>query len=261
MRAPALRPLALAAVPLLLGACSAPTAKVMPYLASIGLDGDLSIQDNSSMVGGAAANSSFDELGVGDNEAGLGAMARIGFGGAELSVSGIGLDYEGRGTTRSTFEFEGNTIGANVDVDTDIEIQMARGLFTWDLIPIGGVDLGLGVGATLLDLQFDLQEVGGAARVNTEQLIPIPLLGARAAWTWGPVDLRADVGGLMIDYDGNEATVVDGEVSAAVDFLGIGDLVVGYRITRVDAAYEDDNAEVDANFNLEGYYFGLQLGF
>lgn len=252
----------LCAVALCTTSCSAPTAQVMPFLASIGLDGDLSIQDKNALVGGSSANSSFDELGVGDDEAAFGGMARIGFGGAELSVAALGIGYEGSGTTDSQFEFNGQTITANTDVDTDIDLQMARALFTWDLIPIGGVDFGLGLGATLLDLDFELRERGGGGtRISTEQTIPVPLIGARAAWTWGPIDLRADVGGLMIDYDGDEATVIDGELSAAVEFLGIGDLVVGYRITSIDALYEDEDAKIETDFDLEGYYFGLQFGF
>ena len=246
---------------LCLASCSAPTAKVMPFIASIGLDGDLSIQDKNA-VGGASSNSSFDDLGVGDDESAFGGMARIGFGGAELSLAAIGIGYEGSGTTDSEFEFNGETITANTDVDTNIDLQMARALFTWDLIPIGGVDFGLGIGATVLDLDFELMERGGAgARIATEQTIPVPLIGARAAWTWGPVDLRADVGGLVIEYDGDEATVIDGELSAAVEFLGVGDLVVGYRITSIDAQYEDEDAKIDTDFDLEGYYFGLQFGF
>ncbi|MFT6110334.1 MAG: hypothetical protein ACJA2W_003259 [Planctomycetota bacterium] len=242
----------------LLGACSAPTATVMPFIGSIGLDGDLSIADTSSMT---RTSSSFNELGITDDEATLGGIVRIGLGGAELSLAGLSLDYEGSGTTNGEFTLDGQTIAAGVDVDTDIEFQMARALFTWDVIPIGGVDLGFGIGATVIDLTFDLREKGGLASVTTDQLIPIPLLGARASWTWGPVDLRADLGGLIVEYDGDEATVIDGEISAAVEFLGVGDLVVGYRLTRIDATYEDSNSKIDANFDLEGYYFGLQFGF
>ncbi|QDV08185.1 hypothetical protein Poly30_37210 [Planctomycetes bacterium Poly30] len=242
----------------LLGACSAPTAKVMPFLGSIGLDGDLAIADTSSMT---RTTSTFSELGITDDEATLGGIVRLGLGGAELSLAGLSLDYSGSGTTNGEFTLDGQTIGADVDVDTAIQLQMARGLFTWDVIPIGGVDLGFGIGATLIDLSFDLREQNGLASIMTDQLIPIPLIGARAAWTWGPVDLRADVGGLIVEYDGDEAKVLDGEVSAAVEFLGVGDLVVGYRITKIDAAYEDADSRIDANFALEGYYFGLQFGF
>ncbi|MEE2941618.1 MAG: hypothetical protein VX460_14620 [Planctomycetota bacterium] len=249
--------LPLVAATVLLGACSAPTAKVMPFIASIGLDGDLSIQDS----GGVAASSSFGDLGVGDDEAAIGGMARIGFGAAELSVAGVGIDYTGSGTAASDFDLDGNTIAAGAAVDTEVDLQMTRALFTWDLVPVGGIDLGIGVGATLLDLRFDLQEQGGPNRITTDQVIPVPMIGARAAWEWGPVDLRADVGGLVIELDGDEATVIDGELSAAVDFLKMGELVVGYRVTSIDAQYGDSGAKVDADFDLEGYYLGLQFGF
>ena len=241
--------LTLLALSALSGACSAPTAKVMPFIGSMGLDGDLSIADSSST---ARTSSTFDELGIDDDEASPGGVVRIGLGGAELSIAGMAVDYEGSGTTRGEFTFAGQTIGSDVDVDTSVDLQMARALFTWDIIPLGGLDLGFGIGATVIDLEFDLRDQSGLTSISTDQLIPIPLIGARASWTWGPVDLRADVGGLIVDYDGDEATVIDGEVSASVDFLGVGDLVVGYRTTRIDAIYEDDDARVDADFDLEG---------
>ena len=114
------------------------------------------------------------------------------------------------------------------------------------------------MGATLLDLRIDLQERGGPNRVTTEEVIPVPMVGARAAWEWGPVDLRADVGGFVMELDGDETTIIDGDLSAAVDFLGVGDLVVGYRVTSIDAQYEESSSEVNADFEL---CFGLQFGF
>ncbi|MEO1699116.1 MAG: hypothetical protein AAFU73_17630 [Planctomycetota bacterium] len=243
-----------------LAACSAPSASVMPLIGSLGISGDLSIQDQSSLVGGASANSTFDELGL-DDEAAIGALVRVGFAGAELSVAGIGVDFSGRGTTNSEFDFEGITINADTDVETDIGLQMARALFTWDVLPLPGVDLGLGLGATLIDLDFRLRDVTTGETIETDQLIPVPLLGARAAWTWGPVKLRADAGGLIAEYDGNEATVLDGEISAAVDVLQTGQLTAGYRVTRIDAVYDDSDARIDADLGLEGYYIGLRFGF
>jgi len=246
----------------LLAACSAPSAKVMPLIGNLGISGDLSAKDSGALIGGSSANSSFDELGLDENEAALGGLVRLGFGGAELSLAGIGVQFEGEGTTQSEFTLGGNTIAAGMDVETDLDLQMLRGLFTWDLIPIGGVDLGIGFGATLFDLNLDMRETSGALnRVRSDELIPIPMIGARAAWTWGPVDLRADVGGIVAAYDDTEATFLDGELSAAVEVFDAGDLVVGYRITSLDAQYEDEDSEIDADFAIEGYYVGLQFGF
>lgn len=252
-----LRTLALGTVLATLTGCGAPTAKVMPFIGSFGLNGDLAIDDRM----GASASSSFEDLGLGDDEATLGGLVRVGLGGAELSVSALGINYEGRGMTQGEFEIAGQVIAQDVAVDTDVDVTMARGLVTWDLIPVGGVDLGVGIGATVIDLDFRLQEVGGPNNVQTEQLVPVPLIGARAAWTWGPVDLRADVGGLIIEYGDDEATFIDGEVSASVNVYDVGDLVVGYRITRIDAEYNDEDARVVADFDLEGFYLGAQFSF
>lgn len=245
----------------LLTACSAPSTKVMPLIGNLGISGDLSAKDSGASAGGTSANTSFDELGLDENEAALGGMVRLDFGGAELSLAGIGVEFEGEGTTQSDFTLDGNTIAAGSDVQSVVDLQMFRGLFTWDLIPIGGVDLGIGLGATLFDFKLDLQEVGGGTRVRTDELLPVPMIGARAAWTWGPVDLRADLGGIVADYEDTEATYLDGELSASVEVFDSGDLVVGYRITSLDASYEDDGSEVDADFDVEGYYVGLQFGF
>ena len=245
----------------ILASCSTPTASVSPLVAGLGISGDLSIQGTAGLVGTAQTSSNFDELGVGDDEVGFGGTVRIGFAGAELSVAGLGVDFSGEGVSNSSFEFEGTTINAGTNVDTDIGLRMARGLFTWDILPIPGIDLGIGIGATLIDLDFELRDQLTGVSIETDQLIPVPLIGARAAWTWGPVDLRADVGGLVAEFDGDEATVIDGEVSATIDVLASGSLTAGYRITSIDAEYEDSNARVETDFELDWFFVGLRLGF
>lgn len=252
-------PLLLAALPaaLALGSCGSPKASITPFLASVGLDGDIAIGDNNN----GTVSSSFDQLGIEDEEAVFGGLVRLGFGGTELSVSGYGVDFEGTGTAEGTFEYDGNIIVAGTDVNTKIDLQTARALFTWDIIPGSGLDIGIGIGATLIDLKLDIEEVGGMNSIETDELIPVPLIGARVAWTWGPVDLRADAGGLVIEYDEAEAAVYDVGIQAAVDFLGIGDLVAGYKFMKIDAKYEDSDALVDADLDLNGYYVGLTFGF
>lgn len=241
----------------LTGACTSPTVNATPFLASLGVSGDLAIADSSS----AAVSTSFGQLGLSDDEASLGGIVRVGLAGAELSISGLTIGFDGEGTADGQYDIGGNTITAGTAVTSKLDLEMARALFTWDLVPISGVDLGIGLGASLIDVDLELQEIGGAGRIATDQLVPVPMLGARAAWTWGPVDLRADVGGLLVEFDGDSATIIDGELSAAVELLDIGDLVVGYRTMRIDVEYEDANSLVNTDIDLEGYYFGVKLGF
>ncbi|MEM1448347.1 MAG: hypothetical protein AAGI22_04500 [Planctomycetota bacterium] len=241
-----------------LASCGAPSASVTPFIASVGINGELSIAQS---MGSENIKTTFKDLGLDENEAAVGGILRVGFGGTELSVSGYGVDFQGQGRVTGEFNFEGITIPAGADVATDLGIQMARAMVTWDVIPLGALDLGLGIGATVVDFDVKLQEIGGPNRIETNQLIPIPLLAARLAWTWGPVEMRADVGGLGIRYEGVEAAMIDAGINASVDFFGIGDLVVGFKTMRVDAQYEDDDADIDTDFDLEGFYAGLRLGF
>ncbi len=241
-----------------LPSCGAPSASVTPFIASVGIDGDLAVGDGA----GTSVASNFDDLGLGDNEAVVGGVVRLNFAGAELSVAGYGVDFSGTGTATGDFEYQGSVISAGTDVASDISLDTARALFTWDIIPLDGLDLGLGFGATLLDLDLRLQEIGGAGTtITSEELIPVPLLAARAAWTWGLVDLRADAGGLVIEYDESEASIFDIGVSASVDLFGVGDLVVGYKTVKIDAEYSDNDAVIDTDLDLDGYYMGVQFSF
>jgi hypothetical protein len=241
-----------------LPSCGAPSASVTPFIASVGIDGDLAVGDGA----GTSVASNFDDLGLDDNEAVVGGIVRLNFAGAELSLAGYGVDFSGTGTATGDFEYQGSVISAGTDVASDISLDTARALFTWDIIPLDGLDLGLGFGATLLDLDLRLQEIGGAGTtITSEELIPVPLLAARAAWTWGLVDLRADAGGLVIEYDESEASIFDIGVSASVDLFGVGDLVVGYKTMKIDAEYSDNDALIDTDLDLDGYYMGVQFSF
>ncbi|MDG1983198.1 MAG: hypothetical protein P8M11_01385 [Planctomycetota bacterium] len=241
-----------------LTACGAPSASVTPFIASVGINGDLAVGDGA----GTSVASTFDDLGLDDNEAVVGGLVRLNFAGAELSIAGYGVDFAGTGTATGDFEFQGSVISAGTNVASDVRLNTARALFTWDIIPLDGLDLGIGFGATLLDLDLSLRELGGAGTsIQSEELIPVPLLAARAAWTWGRVDLRADAGGLVIEYDESEASIFDIGVSAQVDLFGVGDLVVGYKTMKIDAEYSDDDARIDTDLDLDGYYMGVQFSF
>lgn len=251
-------PLLALAASITLSACGAPSASVTPFIASVALDGDLAVGDG----GGVTVASTFDDLGIDDNEAVVGGVVRLNFGGTELSVAGYGVDFAGTGTAVGDFEYQGSVISAGTDVASDIRLDTARALLTWDVVPLDGLDIGLGFGATLLDLDLSLREIGGAGTtIRSEELIPVPLLAARAAWTWGPVNLRADAGGLIVEYDESEASVFDIGVSAGVDLFGIGDLIVGYKTMKIDAEYSDQDALIDTDLDLDGYYMGVQFSF
>ena len=101
-----------------LPSCGAPSASVTPFIASVGIDGDLAVGDGA----GTSVASNFDDLGLGDNEAVVGGVVRLNFAGAELSVAGYGVDFSGTGTATGDFEYQGSVISAGTDVASDISL-------------------------------------------------------------------------------------------------------------------------------------------
>ncbi|MEZ6014096.1 MAG: hypothetical protein R3F49_03205 [Planctomycetota bacterium] len=248
--------LTFAALTLFVASCSAPSASVTPMIGSLKLDGSFGASDS-----GTAINSNFDELGIRDNEAAPGAKAQISFLGAQLSLSAFKTSYEGSGTTTGEVSIGSQTITAGAAVDTELDLTVARALFTWNLIPLGPVELGIGIGASLIDFDLLMQEQMTSNRLESNELIPIPMLALRAAWNWGPVKVRAEAGGLQVKVDGDEAKVIDGDLEASVRLFEGGSLLVGYRLLDINASYDDTGDSVDADLKLSGYYLGVRFAF
>lgn len=248
--------LALATTSLLVIGCSAPSASVAPMLGSMRLDGSFAASDS-----GTAISSSFDELGIGTNEASPGVKAQVSFAGARLSLSAFQTSYEGTGTTNGEISVGGQTIGADVAVNSELDLTVARGLFTWNLIPLGPVEIGIGLGVSLVDFDLMLREQISGNELASNEIIPIPLLALRAGWNWGPVKVRAEAGGLQVTIDGDEAQVIDGDVEASVNLFDGGSLLVGYRMLDIDAEYTDGADRVEADLELSGYYLGVRFSF
>lgn len=245
------------AVLLLLAACSAPSASVTPMLGALGLDGSFAASDS----GTSSVASSFADLDLDSTEAAPGAKAQLGFLGAQLSVSAFQTEYEGSGTTSGDITLGGTTISGNTAVDSELDLLVARALFTWNLIPVGPVELGIGLGLSLIDFDLVMREELTGDTLESDEALPVPLLAVRAGWTWGPVKVRGELGGLTFEYDGDEAQVIDGDVEASVALFDAGSLVVGYRLLDVEAEYEDEGDSVEADLELAGWYLGVRFSF
>ncbi len=247
-------PLALLA--LLAAACSAPSASVAPMLGALRLEGDFAASDS-----GTGIASSFDQLGVGEREAAPGARVQVGFLGANLSVSAFQTGFEGTGTATGDITIGDQTISGGTEVNTELDLVIGRAMFTWNLIPIGPVELGIGVGASLIDFDLTMRETLTGDTLESNELLPIPLLALRLAWNWGPVKLRSELGGLKVKVDGDEAQVIDGDVEASVALFDVGSLLVGYRMLDIEAEYEDEGDSVEADMQIDGFYFGVRFSF
>ena len=115
--------------------------------------------------------------------------------------------------------------------------------------------------ASLIDFDLLMTEDLTGDTLESNETLPVPLLAVRAGWTWGPVKVRAELGGLKFEYDDDEAQVIDGDVEASVGLFDGGALLVGYRLLDVEAEYFDDGDAAEADFELEGYYVGVRFSF
>jgi len=244
------------ALALFAAACATTSTSVTPILGSLSLDGSI----EAGSTGGAGATS-MDALGLGTYEAALGVKAQVGLLGGQLSVSAIQTEYEGSGTTGGAFEIGGQTIDANTAVDTQLELLLARALFTWNLIPLGPVEFGIGFGASVIDFDLLMTEQVTGNQLESEELLPVPMAALRASWTWGPVWMRAVLSGITYTLDGDQVQVFDGDLESSVTLYESGSLVVGYRWVDVEAEYEDENDRVEADLELTGFYFGVRFSF
>jgi len=237
-------------------ACSAPSASVSPLLGALKLDGSFAAND-----GPVAVSTDFNDLGLTDTEASPGLKAQVDVLGAQFSVSGFKTGYEGSGMTTGEISIGSEVIAANTAVDSELDLIVARALFTWNLIPVGPVELGIGLGLSVIDFDLKMREQISGAQLDSNQVLPIPLIALRAAWNWGPVKVRAEAGGLKINIDGDSAEVIDGDIEASVRLFEGGALLVGYRVFDIKAEYEDEGDKAEADFNLAGYYLGVRFSF
>ena len=214
--------------------------------------------------GGISSNSSFDQLGLGDNEDTISPRGDISWGPFDLMVSAFQLDASGNGQVSGEIDLGGVTIPAGENVASELDLTQAVALLTWDLVPTDLVDVGLGVGVTYLDLDFALTgEISGTSRTAEE--VPVPVLAARAEVEFGPLTANVHLHGIALDLDGVDAMYLDADAFLAYrlkELLGFeAQVQLGYRHIEVEFEYDDDGSQVDADLELSGLYLGLAVGF
>jgi len=254
----------LALAPLLFStsACFAPKIAVTPRYGDFSVEGDFAADDM-----GVLASSSFESLGIDGDDTTFSPRADLSWIGMHLSVSALNADYEGTGMIDGTITIDGTTIAAGTPVNSSFEFATLSSALTWDLVPSDAVEVGLGIGVSLVDIDFRIEEIGGAMEeVSTDEVIPIPMLAVRAAFPVGPIGIVGAVNIIDIGVDDADLAVTDLDIYGEYHLFG-GDsrteasAVLGYRSFDVDAQYDDDASEVEASWTIEGLYLGLQFSF
>lgn len=250
-------------VPLLvaLSGCVAPRVDITPRLGQFDVDGDIGVSTTS-----VTATNSVKDAGLQDDESVFGGRVDLTWGGVHLTASAQKSNHDGDGVLEADLSQGGVTITAGTTVASELDLGLYSGIVTFDLIPVDNFELGLGLGATVVDFDASFTDTGSGDRVATDESVPIPLLAARAGAAFGPVDLSALAGGMKVKFDGDDASYVDLDLMARLRVLGGGErltgwVALGWRQVDLNVDYDDGDDSVEVDMQFSGPYLGITLAF
>ncbi len=252
--------LALTFVVSALASCSAPQFNVAPTLGRFEPKGDVSYIDTTQPIP-ATINNSVDDLDLDESENTFGVRADLKFGSPHLTLSTQGSSWDGSGVLNADF----GGIPATTAVDTELDLALHRIALTFDVLPSDMFELGLGFGLTVADIEAQVSDTGGALTESADEVAPLPVLALRAGVRVWRLDFEALISGMTIDYDGDEATYLEADLSAKLALFGSpgsvnGSVMLGWRQIDLDVEYDDGDAAAAVDLSFSGPYFGLQLG-
>jgi hypothetical protein len=258
-----MKPLLTSLLALPLFACAVPSASVGVHTGQYSMDGSLGLSAAGS-GGTVDATTSFDGLGLGDDSSSLGADVVLNMGAPTLILSAVQTDFKGSGTLTGDLVVGDVTLVDESKVDSILDVNLYQAFTLFELIPGDMINFALGLGANVIDFDgsFTGETTGGTEdTLVLNQLVPLPVVGARAAITLGPVDVSAFVTGMTFDFDDVEVSTLDIDLRAAMDLFGPMGAFIGYRENSIDVEYVDGTDAGKLDFSIGGPYLGLRASF
>lgn len=255
--------LSLACTLALLTSCALPSIDVTPRYGQLNVEGDI----GASTSGTALFQNDVDQIGIEDEKGYPGLRLDLDVGAPHIIFTGQNTVHDGDGVLSQDITIDGTTITAGTAVDTDFDLGIYSALVLFDLVPTEIVDVGLGFGITLVDLDLEVADTMSANTVESDETLPIPVLAAQVSTEITErFELAGLISGFAINIDDADVTYLDADIFArwAVfggDERGRGSLVLGYRWTNLDVEYDDDSDVVEADLTFSGPYLGFQLSF
>ena len=252
---------------LLASACSSVHLAVVPRAGNLEPDGEIAL---SGSAGGAGVDStnSVEALGLVEDEGVPGLRADVAWGPSRWTLAWQQSEHGGSGTLEAEISDDDASIAAGTDVDTVFDMGLGELLVTFDLVPGDTVELGLGLGAAVFDLDVSVTDPASGDSVDPdESAFLAPLVALRGGVRFGRFDLEALLGGIDLTYEGDSASLYDLDVLARVNLFGTpgrahGALALGYRLVDLDVDYDEDDGSGDAEADVDfaGPYVALSLG-
>lgn len=246
---------------LALSACSAPAVYVTPRVAQIGISGDIGIQQGSNLD----AKASIDSLDIDDDSSVLGGRVDL-LALGHWTFSAQQSSHSGEGTADAQLSDGTVTISAGDPVKSEIDFGVYSGAWTFDLVPGDTIEVGLGLGVTVLDVNAHFTDQATSGTIKSDELVPVPNLVGRLGANLGPVELSGLVSWIDLGYRDTDASYLDVDAMARVRIFGdsnrfSGHIAAGYRFMDVKANYEDSGNSVGVDVEFSGPWIGLSVSF
>ncbi len=241
-------------------ACSAPQLQITPRALKLDIAGEFAA--NSS--GSTAFSNSLEGLGLTEDSTEFSPRIDFRAGGLQITADYVDAAYAGQGSVDGTIEFNGVVFDGTEEVNTELDLTLARGVATFDFIPSQLVDIGVGVGGGYADARVFIQGQTTGDTAETDEQVPFPFVAARAGVDVGPLSVEVLAGWLEVDIDDVQASYLDLDGMVRWTFLGGdehfgGALVAGYRYIDLELDYTSGSDDILIDAELTGPYLGLSL--
>ncbi len=247
-----LRPTLLTLALLALSACSGLGASIQGGYGIFQMDGDIALGPS---VGNVALDTIKTDIqkGLGlDEEVGTPyARADLELAVARISASGFTHNQEGEG--RLTVDFGDITLGT--DVNTEITMNAAKASVIFDMINIGVLRIGPGLGASYFDIDMNVRSL--VRNEDVEIQAPVPMIFLQAEVGIGGFSALVEAGGIYYEAPEAEGIFFDIEAMARLNLHENIHLFGGARWLQIDGKGDVDGHDFEIDLGLRGLMVGI----
>lgn len=152
-------------------------------------------------------------------------------------------------------------ISAGTDVNTKLDLRNLKAAVVFNLIDIGVFRLAPGIGASVFDMDLEVQDLSLSTTESIEVLAPVPMAFVQAEVDVAWFEAVLDVGGMYIEIEDADGAFVD--VEALVRFKPADHLEIfaGLRYIMLDVEGESEGQDFQGDLYLTGWMIGGGIRF
>ena len=201
-----------------------------------------------------------DTLGIVDDDKVPEATIWFNFGNSSFMLSYYATKYDGTNILSDDLVFEDMTFPVGIEIESGLELALARLHYNYRFIDSKWLDLAVVVGADLYSVEANIMQVGGGLQEDAAFNAPFPVVGVNLA-VKPALGLRLflEASGSVLDFGDIDASVLDAQARLTWYIMdGPFGISVGARYLDVDLQVEDEG---EGNVRQTGYSGGIAVRF